>query len=169
MALQGKLILNEADYATFNLYSVGVFMAHSGRGVYRNKAACSAVVKDGPLPPGKYWNVDRNEENWFSQKGREIKDMVNKVLPVALTTLTRKISKIIYFILLFLVLGRALPRPEIYLDYDIARDICHFLFGSVNADTMYDTFFYISLIIVIFLSAVLYIITLQLISTIRSK
>ncbi|WP_234267684.1 hypothetical protein [Klebsiella pneumoniae] len=66
-------------------------------------------------------------------------------------------------------LGRALPRPEIYLEYDIARDICHFLFGSVNADTMYDTFFYISLIIVIFLSAVLYIITLQLISTIRSK
>ncbi|NMS97239.1 hypothetical protein [Klebsiella pneumoniae] len=88
---------------------------------------------------------------------------------MALITLARKISKIIYFILLFLVLGRALPRPEIYLDYDIARDICLFLFGSVNADTMYDTFFYISLIIVIFLSAVLYIITLQLISTIRSK
>ncbi len=60
---------------------------------------------------------------------------------MALTTFARKISKIIYFILLFLVLGRALPRPEIYLDYDIARDVCHFLFGSVNADTMYDTFF----------------------------
>lgn len=42
---------------------------------------------------------------------------------MALITLARKISKIIYFILLFLVLGRALPRPEIYLDYDIARDI----------------------------------------------
>jgi hypothetical protein len=54
MALQGKLILNGADYAPFNLYGVGVFMAHSGRGVYRNKAACSAVVKDGPLPPGNY-------------------------------------------------------------------------------------------------------------------
>ena len=88
---------------------------------------------------------------------------------MALITFARKISKIIYFILLFLVLGRALPRPETYLDYDIARDICHFLFGSVNADTMYDTFFYISLIIVIFLSAVLYIMTLKLISTIRSK
>lgn len=88
---------------------------------------------------------------------------------MALITLARKISKIIYFILLFLVLGRALPRPEIYLDYDIARDTCHFLFGSVNADTMYDTFFYISLIIVICLSTVLYIITLKLISTIRSK
>ena len=88
---------------------------------------------------------------------------------MALITFARKISKIIYFILLFLVLGRAFPRPEIYLDYDIARDICRFLFGSVNADTMYDTFFYISLIIVIFLSAVLYIMTLKLISTIRSK
>ncbi|EOE5667459.1 TPA: hypothetical protein ACWXE1_004311 [Klebsiella pneumoniae] len=88
---------------------------------------------------------------------------------MALTSLARKISKIIYFILLFLVLGRALPRPETYLDYDIARDICHFLLGIVNADTMYDTFFYISLIIVIFLSAVLYIMTLKLISTIRSK
>ncbi|EPG8553132.1 DUF2778 domain-containing protein, partial [Klebsiella pneumoniae] len=31
MALQGKLILNGADYAPFNLYGVGVFMAHSGR------------------------------------------------------------------------------------------------------------------------------------------
>ncbi|MDM7045131.1 hypothetical protein QUH29_27745, partial [Klebsiella pneumoniae] len=65
---------------------------------------------------------------------------------MALTSLARKISKIIYFILLFLVLGRALPRPETYLDYDIARDICYFLIGIVNADTMYDTFFYISLI-----------------------
>ena len=55
---------------------------------------------------------------------------------MALTSLARKISKIIYFILLFLVLGRALPRPETYLDYDIARDICHFLFGIVNADRL---------------------------------
>ncbi|MGU5920306.1 hypothetical protein ACV1FA_18815 [Klebsiella quasipneumoniae] len=88
---------------------------------------------------------------------------------MALTSLARKISKIIYFILLFLVLGRAFPRPEIYLDYVISMDVCHFLFVSVNADTMYNTFLYIVLIIVIFLSIVLYIITLQLISTIRSK
>jgi hypothetical protein len=86
---------------------------------------------------------------------------------VALITLARKISKIIYFILLFLVLGRALPRPEIYLDYDIARDICHFLFGSVNADTMYDTFFYITLMTVLSLSGVLYIATIKLFKIIR--
>ncbi len=32
MALHGKLILNGADYVPFNLYGVGVFMAHSGLG-----------------------------------------------------------------------------------------------------------------------------------------
>jgi len=78
MALQVKLILNGADYSPFNLYGVGVFMTHSGRGVYCNKGACGAILKDGPFPPGKYWIVDRNEGNWFSQKGREIKDRVNK-------------------------------------------------------------------------------------------
>lgn len=36
--------------------------------------------KDGPLPLGKYWIVDRNEGNWFSQKGREIKDTANKII-----------------------------------------------------------------------------------------
>ncbi|HHT2822623.1 hypothetical protein ACPEET_26590 [Klebsiella quasipneumoniae] len=88
---------------------------------------------------------------------------------MAVTSLAHNISKIIYIILLFLLLGCALPRPEKYLDYDIARDVCHFLFGSVNADTICDTYFYITLIIVIFLSTVLYIMPLQLISTMRSK
>lgn len=54
MALQGKLILNGADYVPFELYGVGVFMAHSGRGVYRNNGACGAILNDGPLPSGKY-------------------------------------------------------------------------------------------------------------------
>jgi len=31
MALHGKMILNGADYAPFNLYGVGVFMAFSGK------------------------------------------------------------------------------------------------------------------------------------------
>ncbi|GDO95315.1 type VI secretion protein [Escherichia coli] len=59
MALQGKFILNGADYAPFNLYGVGVFMAFSGNGIYRNKGACGAIPNDGPLPQGKYWIVER--------------------------------------------------------------------------------------------------------------
>ena len=80
MALQGKLILNGADYAPFNLYGVGVFMAFSGKGIYRNKGGCGAVPSDGPLPPGKYWIVDRQEGNWFSQKKKEIHDEVNRLI-----------------------------------------------------------------------------------------
>lgn len=79
MASQGKLILNGADYAPFNLYGVGVFMAHSGLGGYRNNMNCSAVATLGPIPPGKYWIVDRKEGNWLSQKKTEIRDDFNRV------------------------------------------------------------------------------------------
>ena len=49
----GKMVLNGADYAPFELYGVGVFMAFSGNGVYRNKGACGAIKGDGPFSPGK--------------------------------------------------------------------------------------------------------------------
>lgn len=80
MALHGKFLLNGADYAPFNLYGVGVFMAHSGLGAYRNNAHCGSVSNIGPIPLGKYWIVDRKEGNWFSQKKEEIHDELNKVL-----------------------------------------------------------------------------------------
>lgn len=79
MALHGKLMLNGADYVPFNLYGVGVFMAHSGKGAYRNNAACGVMPDNGPIPTGKYWIVDRLEGNWFSQKSREIDDLRKRV------------------------------------------------------------------------------------------
>ena len=79
MALHGKLLLNGADYAPFNLFGVGVFMAFSGQGVYRNKGTCGAVKGDGPLPPGKYWVVDRPSGGYFSHKKAQIQDTWNKV------------------------------------------------------------------------------------------
>lgn len=79
MALQGTLILNGADYAPFNLYGVGVFMAFSGNGVYRNKGACGAVKGDGPLPPGKYWIVDRGAGGFFSGLKAKGQDTWNKI------------------------------------------------------------------------------------------
>ncbi|WP_039055424.1 DUF2778 domain-containing protein [Enterobacter sp. Bisph1] len=79
MALQGTLILNGADYVPFNLFGVGVFMAHSGLGAYRNNFNCGAIPQIGPLPPGKYWIVDRKEGNWFSQKKAEIHDSANRL------------------------------------------------------------------------------------------
>jgi len=80
MALQGSLILNGADYAPFNLFGVGVFMAFSGQGFCRNNLSCMANAGDGPIPSGKYWIVDRQEGNWLSQKRVELKDSANKIL-----------------------------------------------------------------------------------------
>jgi hypothetical protein len=68
MALHRKLILNEADYAPFNLYGVGVCMAFSGNGIYRTKGACGTVKGDGSLPPGKYWIVERGSGGFFSRR-----------------------------------------------------------------------------------------------------
>lgn len=52
MALKGTMLLNDADYAPFNLHGVGVFMAHSGQGIYRNNGLCGAVKGSGPIPLG---------------------------------------------------------------------------------------------------------------------
>lgn len=65
MALQGKVTLDGADYAPFNLYGVGVFIAFSGNGIYRNNGACGAVKSNGPLPLGKYWIVERGSGGFF--------------------------------------------------------------------------------------------------------
>ncbi len=48
MALKGKLTLNDADYAPFELNGVGVFMAFSGNGIYRNHGGCRVVPDNGP-------------------------------------------------------------------------------------------------------------------------
>ncbi|WP_061708507.1 DUF2778 domain-containing protein [Pseudenterobacter timonensis] len=79
MALNGTLILNGADYAPFNLYGVGVFMAHSGQGAFRNNGACGGVKDSGPIPPGKYWIVDRGTGGFISSLKAKAQDQWNKV------------------------------------------------------------------------------------------
>lgn len=59
MALHGKLILNGTDYVPLTFDGIGVFMVFSGNGIYKNKGACGMIINDGPLPPGKYYIVDR--------------------------------------------------------------------------------------------------------------
>jgi len=78
MALHGKFILNDADYSPFTLFGVGTFLAFSGSGIYRNRGACAHVLKSGPLPPGKYWIVDRGSGGFFSRLKTDIKDTWNK-------------------------------------------------------------------------------------------
>lgn len=64
MALQGKFIVNDADFSPLMIYGVGTFMAFSGDGIYRNRGGCGMIPDKGPIPRGKYWIVDRPEGNW---------------------------------------------------------------------------------------------------------
>jgi Protein of unknown function (DUF2778). len=66
MSLQGKLILNGADYSPLTIDGLGIFIAFSGNGVYRNKGACGIIQNSGPLPPGKYYIVDRPSGSAFN-------------------------------------------------------------------------------------------------------
>jgi hypothetical protein len=75
MALQGTLILNGADYVPFNLYGVGVFR----QGAYMNNAACGAIPNEGPIPPGKYWIVDRGSGGRLSRLIAKSQDFYNRM------------------------------------------------------------------------------------------
>lgn len=79
MAINGTMTLNGADYAPFNLYGVGIFMAHSGQGAYRNQGACGAIQGAGPIPPGKYWIVDRGSGGFLSSIKAHVQDQWNKI------------------------------------------------------------------------------------------
>ncbi|WP_072037749.1 DUF2778 domain-containing protein [Enterobacter sp. Bisph1] len=59
MPLHGRFELNNADYSPLHFDGIGVFIAFSGNGVYRNKGGCGAIVQQGPIPPGIYHIVDR--------------------------------------------------------------------------------------------------------------
>lgn len=79
MAINGTMTLNGADYAPFNLYGVGIFMAHSGQGTYRNQGTCGAIQGAGPIPPGKYWIVDRGSGGFLSSLKAHVQDQWNKI------------------------------------------------------------------------------------------
>jgi len=59
MALQGKFVINDADYSPLSFPGLGTFLAFSGNGAYRNRGGCGAIQNNGPLPAGKYYIVDR--------------------------------------------------------------------------------------------------------------
>lgn len=54
-------------------------MAFSGNGIYKNKGRCRAVKGDGPLPPGRYWIVERGSGGLISGLKADGMDLWNKV------------------------------------------------------------------------------------------
>jgi hypothetical protein len=90
---------------------------------------------------------------------------------VTITTLARRVSKITFYILLSLVVGRTLGNPEVWFDHSLASYIGHMIYGAgeIGADNFYDLYFYISVITVFSVTTLIYILTMKLITKIRNK
>jgi hypothetical protein len=87
---------------------------------------------------------------------------------VALKTLARKISKIIYFIALLFFVGHILPPAEKYINYDIARNFALFITDNESADSMYDAYSYIDWFTMLVIIVPVYILTMKLIRKVRN-
>lgn len=86
---------------------------------------------------------------------------------MALKHLARKFVKVFYFILLFFCAGHILPSPELYINYDIAREFSLLINGNESADSMYDAYSYIDWGIMLIISILFYILTMKSIKKIR--
>lgn len=73
----------------------------------------------------------------------------------------RKSAKLIFFILIFLVVGKCMVNPYIYTNHSVASKLAQLFSGDVNAESLYDAYFYIDVISVIFITIVIYAICLS--------
>jgi hypothetical protein len=79
--------------------------------------------------------------------------------------LARKITKIIFYFVTSLIVGRTLGSPEIWFSHDLATRIAKLLYGDgdIGADNFYDLYFSLSVITVFSITTVIYMLTMKLI------
>ena len=90
---------------------------------------------------------------------------------MTITTLARKIAKVIFYILLSLVIARTLGAPENWISDNFYSGFGHLIYGSgeIGADNYYELYFYVSVITVFSITTVIYLFTMKLIKKIRNK
>lgn len=90
---------------------------------------------------------------------------------MAITTLVRRLSKIIYFIILFVITGRSTGDPELCFNDDMATRIGHVIYGpgEIGADNFYDLYFYIHITAILPVTLLIYVMTMKLIKKLRKK
>ncbi len=78
-----------------------------------------------------------------------------------------RLFKTVWFLCISIIVGRILGPAERYLDHDVVSSLCDFIYGDVNAETIYDTYTNIDILIVLTLAAVIYRLTTLLLNKIR--
>ncbi len=96
-----------------------------------------------------------------------------------LKILARKISKLIYFIMLLMFLGKTFPEAELYIGEDFATKWALIVYGDESADSMYEAFtdidnfydlyFYIHITAILPVTLFIYVMTMKLIKKIWKK
>lgn len=72
-------------------------------------------------------------------------------------TIAFKTAKLIFFIIIFLVVGKCMGDPYIYINHNVASWLAQLLSGDVNAESLYDAYFYIDVTSVTAITLVIYI------------
>ncbi|MBN3848222.1 DUF2778 domain-containing protein [Paraburkholderia sp. Ac-20342] len=75
MALTGKFVVDNQEMCKLDIIGIGTFRAYSGNKQYMNRGGCTDVPKNGPIPVGKYWIVDRPKGGFRSQAWTTLKDV----------------------------------------------------------------------------------------------
>ncbi|EAA3837440.1 hypothetical protein CTQ56_002560 [Salmonella enterica subsp. houtenae] len=65
--------------------------------------------------------------------------------------------------------ARILGNPEIYINHTLASRLALFISGDVNAESIYDAYFYIDFSSVLIIATGIYIVVMKLINKIRKK
>ncbi|HFV9220089.1 hypothetical protein UXP62_11705 [Enterobacter roggenkampii] len=78
-----------------------------------------------------------------------------------------RLFKTVWLLCISILVGRTLGPAERYLDHDVVSSLCDFIYGDVNAETLYDTYTNIDILIVLTLATVIYRLTTLLLNKIR--
>ena len=78
-----------------------------------------------------------------------------------------RLFKTVWFLCISILVGRTLGPAKRYLDHDVVSSLCDFIYGDVNAETLYDTYTNIDILIVLTLATVIYRLTTLLLNKIR--
>lgn len=86
---------------------------------------------------------------------------------MALPTLARRLLKTGLFLFIGAMVTLSLDNPEIYVNHQLASKVALFTEGDINAESIYDAYFYIDIFCVMAITTVAYLITMSLINKIR--
>ena len=83
--------------------------------------------------------------------------------------LAHNVSTLFLFLIIMFSVARLLANPEDYINHDIAKKTAKIISGDINAESLYDAFFYIDFFTVLTITILTYLITMNFLKRRRNK